>query len=63
MAADIVNLRHARKQKAREVKSDTASENRARFGRSKTEKQRDSAEANLASRRLDQLKRGDETEP
>lgn len=60
MSADIVNLRHARKQKARAVKSNTAAENRARYGRSKADKRRDAAEAELAARRLDQLKQDDQ---
>ncbi|RUX29388.1 DUF4169 family protein [Mesorhizobium sp. M7A.F.Ca.US.011.01.1.1] len=39
--ADIVNLRQARKQRARLEKERDASQNRALHGRSKTEKQRD----------------------
>ena len=38
MSADVVNLRQARKQKARADKEQAAAENRARFGRSKHEK-------------------------
>lgn len=38
MAADIINLRQARKQKARAEKDVKATENRAQFGRSKHEK-------------------------
>ena len=38
MAAEIVNLRQARKQKARADKEQTAAENRAQYGRSKNEK-------------------------
>lgn len=38
MSADVVNLRQARKQKARADKEQAATENRARFGRSKQEK-------------------------
>ena len=38
MAADVINLRQARKQKARAEKEQKASENRAQFGRSKHEK-------------------------
>ena len=39
--ADIVNLRQARKQKARDEKVRVAEQNRALHGRSKAEKQRD----------------------
>jgi hypothetical protein len=36
--ADVINLRQARKQKARAEKDQKASENRAQYGRSKHEK-------------------------
>ncbi|KAA3452644.1 DUF4169 domain-containing protein [Mesorhizobium sp. SARCC-RB16n] len=39
--ADIVNLRQARKQKARDDKEQAASQNRALHGRTKAEKERD----------------------
>ncbi|RWC29509.1 DUF4169 family protein [Mesorhizobium sp.] len=39
--ADIVNLRQARKQKARDEKMRAAEQNRALHGRSKAEKERD----------------------
>lgn len=39
--ADIVNLRQARKQKARDEKLRVAEQNRALHGRSKAEKERD----------------------
>ena len=39
--AEIVNLRQARKQKARDEKLRAAEQNRALHGRSKAEKQRD----------------------
>ncbi|MBW8907895.1 MAG: DUF4169 family protein [Mesorhizobium sp.] len=38
---EIVNLRHARKQKARTEKERLAGENRALHGRSKAERERD----------------------
>ena len=55
--SEIVNLRHARKQKARTHKEAVAAENRAVFGRSKGEKrlvesERALAEASLDARRL-----------
>lgn len=54
--AEIVNLRHARKQKARAQKEKRAAENRAAFGRGKDEKraaadQRDRALAALEAHR------------
>jgi len=56
--ADIVNLRQARKQKARDEKTRVAEQNRALHGRSKAEKQRDrliadKAEKFVAGHRLD----------
>ncbi|QKC83124.1 DUF4169 family protein [Mesorhizobium sp. NZP2077] len=56
--ADIVNLRQARKQKARDEKLRVAEQNRALHGRSKAEKHRDrliadKAETFVAGHRLD----------
>ena len=56
--ADIVNLRQARKQKARDEKLRVAEQNRALHGRSKADKQRDQliadkAETFIAGHRLD----------
>ena len=42
--ADIVNLRQARKRKARSAQEARAAENRVRFGRGKSQKRRDEAE-------------------
>ena len=47
--AEVVNLRMARKQKARAGKEQTASENRALHGRTKAEKLRDRVEAEKAA--------------
>jgi hypothetical protein len=55
--AEIVNLRRARKRKARDDKSTKAAENRATFGRSKSEKKLDSATKKLSSKLLDNHKR------
>lgn len=53
MAAEIINLRKARKAKAR-VEADTrAAENRVRFGRSKAEREAREADDRLQARRLD----------
>ena len=54
---EIINLRQARKQKARERREAVAAQNRAVFGRSKAEKrliesERALAEASLDSHRL-----------
>lgn len=54
--AEIVNLRQARKRKLRDAKGQQASENRAKFGRTKGEKQRDTIEAERGRRQHDQAK-------
>lgn len=54
MAADIVNLRQFRKQKARSEKEKQAEQNRLSFGRSKTEKNLTSALNEKAEKALDQ---------
>ncbi|AGB45837.1 DUF4169 family protein [Mesorhizobium sp. B2-3-14] len=48
--ADIVNLRQARKRKARDDKAQTASQNRALHGRTKAEKERDRLIADKSER-------------
>jgi len=57
MMAEIVNLRQARKAKARSEKDDAAAANRAKFGRTKAEKQAEAAKAALATKALDGHKR------
>lgn len=57
--AEIVNLRTARKQKARAAKEAQAEQNRMLFGRTKAEKQQSRAETELAARRLESHKRED----
>ena len=54
--AEIVNLRQARKRKIRAEKVQTGVENRAKFGRTKGEKQRDSLTARQDRRRLEEAK-------
>ncbi|MBB4402206.1 MULTISPECIES: DUF4169 family protein [Rhizobium/Agrobacterium group] len=54
MAADIVNLRQFRKQKARSEKEKQAEQNRLSFGRTKTEKNLTSALNEKAGKALDQ---------
>jgi hypothetical protein len=50
---DIVNLRQARKNKARTESEKQARQNRASFGRSKAEKRLAEAERDAAARKLD----------
>ncbi len=55
--AKIVNLRQARKGKARDAARDKADENAARFGRTKGQKAREAADAARAKAELDGKKR------
>ena len=55
--AEIINLNKARKAKARVEKSARAQENRARFGRTKAEKQAEAAEKARIAKTLDDSKR------
>ncbi len=57
MSAEIVNLRRARKARARADKEDRAAENRRRHGRSKAEKQAESIERERAERRIESHRR------
>lgn len=57
MTGDVINLRLARKNKARGEAKKRAEENRAKFGRSKEEKSLSAAVKNLADRTLDGSKR------
>lgn len=56
--SDIVNLRMARKRKARADKEQLATENRALHGRTKAEKDRDRLLGDQAATRLDGHFRG-----
>lgn len=55
--AEIVNLRQARKRKARAEKEAQAAENRVRFGRRQAEKRASRAARDKAARELDGKKR------
>ena len=55
---DLVNLRLARKRKARSEAEDQAAENRALYGRSKGERQLLETEKQKAAKSLDGHKRG-----
>jgi hypothetical protein len=57
MTADIVNLRRARKAKARDERERTAAANRSAFGRTKAEKETTFAERRLADRNIDAHRR------
>jgi hypothetical protein len=57
MAAEIVNLRMARKQKARQEKEKTAEQNRISFGRTKAEKELTTGRNTLERKRLDEGRR------
>ena len=61
--AEIVNLRQARKQKARAEKEARADENRIAFGRTKAEKNLRQAEQELARSRLDAHRRDPDEKP
>lgn len=53
MTGEIINLKRARKAKARTVREAEADANRVRFGRTKVERDLSSAKGELAARRLD----------
>ena len=55
--AEIVNLRQARKAKARAGKEAEAATNRVRFGRTKAEKTIEAAKKSIEDKRLDGHKR------
>lgn len=55
--AEIVNLRSARKARARAAHESEAQANRAKFGRTKAEKARDRIEAERAARFIDGARR------
>lgn len=51
--AEIVNLRRARKSRARSDKEARASENRTRFGRTRAEREAEAAASTQVTRELD----------
>ena len=64
MSAEIVNLRKARKSKARADKERQADRNRAKFGRPKREREKVKADETAARRWLDAHRRDkDDDEP
>lgn len=60
MPADIINLRRARKDKARARRAEEAAENRHVFGRTKEEKERAALEAERAARQIEGHRRDDD---
>jgi Domain of unknown function (DUF4169) len=60
--ADIINLRQARKDKARADKEARAAQNRVKFGRTKEEKRLAEAQERLAERRIEAHRRDHENE-
>jgi hypothetical protein len=54
--ADIVNLNRARKKKRAEDKAKSASENRAKFGRTKGAREKERADQDARERALDNAK-------
>jgi hypothetical protein len=60
--AEIINLRKARKVKARVDKEAEAAENRAKFGRPQAERSESEAAKALLDRKLDAHRRDDDTE-
>ena len=56
---EVVNFRQARKALVRKAAEQQATENRARFGRTKAEKQRDAVEQARLCKELDGAKRED----
>ena len=57
--AEIVNLRAAKKQAARKTARSTADANAAKFGRTRTEREAETARAAKATRDLDGHRRED----
>ncbi len=53
MSATVINLRQARRQKARDSKARSAAENRRKFGRTKAEKSQEEAETALQTTRFE----------
>jgi hypothetical protein len=54
--AEIINLNRFKKERDRATKAKTADENRARFGRSKEDRERAEANARKAEKSLDDKK-------
>jgi len=57
MSGKIVNLRQARKRKAREADARKAGENRSKFGRTRAERAEDDADAVRRKQQAERLER------
>lgn len=57
--ADIINLRQARKARARDAAEASAAANRAKFGQTKAEREMEEVETARRDRALDHAKRDD----
>ena len=53
MSAEIINFRQERRRRQREARAAEAAENRVRFGRTRTERDRDALRESQARRNLD----------
>jgi hypothetical protein len=53
MASNVINLRIARKRRARDLAAGEAAENRVKFGRTKDQKTKDHSEIEKTDRHLD----------
>ena len=62
MAAEIINLRRARKSKAKAARETTATENRIIFGRTKAERQETTALRDQAARGIAAHRREDDAD-
>ena len=58
----VINLNKVRKQKLRDAAAQQAAENRARFGRTKAQKEADAAAKLAMQHKLDQIRRDSESE-
>jgi hypothetical protein len=56
---DVINLKRARKRKARDAEAQIADANRLRFGRPGAERKLEEARADLEARKLDGHKRSE----
>lgn len=63
MTADIINLKRVRKAKAQAEKAEQSANNRAKFGQTKSDRQRIIADQDRADRSLDGAHLGDVVQP
>lgn len=63
MSAEIINFRQERRRRQREARAAEAAENRARFGRTRAERERDALRESQARQNLDSHLREGAQEP